>query len=220
MKIKLTDIVIDDSIYPRSKPNEYNIQRMLLAYESGAKFPPIIIEAGTYRLVDGRHRYETYKRKGTETVAVTEKSYASEADLFADAVSLNIDHGMALDQYSVRSSIARLIELGFELPAIGSIVRIPVETIGVIVKGFAATPEGQAIALKGGLRHMRGETLSARQIEVNRSYAGGKASFYAKQIGDLLESDLWPRTSPSFVEQMDRLVALWSAARPSKQDAA
>ena len=210
MKIKLTDIAIDDAIYPRSKVYDYNVQRMVLAYDSGAKFPPLIIEAVSRRLIDGRHRYETYKRKGTETVNVIEKIYASEADLFADAVRLNIEHGQPLDQFSVRTSIAKLIELGLDRSAIGEIVRIPPDTIDNIVKGFAETNAGQAVALKGGLRHMQGQTLTPRQIEVNRSYAGGKASFYAKQIADLLEADLWPRNSPAFLEQMSRLVSLWN----------
>lgn len=213
MKIKLKDIVIDEAIYPRSKVNEYNIQRMMQAYDAGARFPSVTVEAGTRRLIDGRHRYETFSRKGAETISATEKVYASEADLFADAVRLNIDHGVPLDQFSIRTSVARLQEYGVSREAISEIVRIPVEGLESITKGFATSTAGEPIALKGGLSHMRGEQLTDRQMEVNRSYAGGKAAFYARQIADLLETDLWPRRSPAFVEQMNRLTRLWDSAK-------
>lgn len=220
MKINLTDIVIDESIYPRTQVNIYAVQRMVHAHESGATFPPLVIEAKTRRLVDGRHRYETFKREGVEKVTVTEKAYPNEAELYADAVRLNIAHGQSLDQYSVRSAVAKLIEYGYERAAISEVVRIPVEHLETIVKGFAATPEGQPVALKGGLRHMAGQSLSQEQITINRSYAGGKAAFYARQVADLLAADLWPRESEGFAAQMDRLVELWVATKTNKSEAA
>lgn len=220
MKMKLSEIVIDDSIYPRSQVNLYSVQRFVHALESGAKFPPLVIEAGTRRLVDGRHRYVLYDRKGLDKVDVVEKVYASEADLYADAVRLNIGHGQSLDQYSVRAAVARLIEYGYAREAISDVVRVPVDHLEHIVKGFAAAPEGQPIALKGGLRHMAGQTLSREQVAVNRSYAGGKATFYARHIADLLQAELWPRDSEGFATQMDRLVDLWTAIRADSRDAA
>ena len=220
MKLKLTDIVIDESIYPRTQVNLYAVQRMVHAYESGAKFPPLVVEASTRRLVDGRHRYEMFKRKGATKVDVAEKAYPSEADLYADAVRLNIGHGQTLDQYSVRAAVAKLIEYGYERAAISEVVRVPVDHLETIVKGFAAAPTGQPVALKGGLRHMAGQSLSQEQITVNRSYAGGKATFYARQVADLLASDLWPRESEGFAAQMDRLVELWAAVRNAKSEAA
>lgn len=220
MKLKLADIVIDESIYPRTQVNQYNVQRMVHAHKSGVTFPPLVVEGGTHRLVDGRHRYETFKREGLKSVTVTEKSYTSEADLYADAVRLNVGHGEPLDQYSVRSAIAKLTEYGYARDAISDVVRIPVEHLDKIVKGFAATPAGQPVALKGGLRHMGGQTLNEQQMEVNRSYAGGKATFYARQVADLLAADLWPHDSQSFVEQMDRLVDLWLATKAGKSEAA
>lgn len=220
MKLKLTDIVIDESIYPRTQVNHHNVQRMIHAHKAGTKFPALIVEAGTHRLVDGRHRFEMFTREKVPTVEVKEKSYTSEADIYADAVRLNIDHGQPLDQFSVRNAVARLTELGYGRDAISDVVRIPADHIDTIVKGFAAAPTGEPVALKGGLRHMRGQTLSAQQMQVNRGYAGGKVSFYARQIADVIEGDLWPRDSAAFAEQMDRLVSLWSAIRAEKNEAA
>lgn len=212
MKIEIISIVVDEHLYPRAKVDAFNVQRLMHAFNSGALFPDIVVEAGTHRLVDGRHRLEVYRAKGITAVEAIEKVYPNDADLFADAVRLNIGHGAPLDQFSVRTAVARLIEYGFERAAIQEIVRLPTEHLERVVKGFASTPAGETIALKGGLRHMRGEQLTEEQVEVNRRYGGGKAEFYARQIVGLLETDMAPR-SPAFSVTMDRLVDLWLDAR-------
>lgn len=220
MKMKLADIIIDETIYPRTQVNLYAVQQMVHALKSGAVFPPLIVEAETHRLIDGRHRREAYTREGVDKIAVTEKVYASEADAYADAVRLNIGHGQSLDQYSVRAAVARLIEFGYERAAISEVVRVPVDHLETIVKGFAVAPTGQPVALKGGLRHMAGQPLSEKQMNVNRSYAGGKATFYARQVADILTADLWPRESQAFCSEMDRLTDLWQKVRAAEAEAA
>jgi hypothetical protein len=220
MQIKLADIVLDESIYPRSQVNLHAVQRMVHALESGTSFPPVVVEASTNRLVDGRHRVETFKRKGIEQIEAIEKVYTTEADLYADAVRLNIGHGQSLDQYCVRVAVAKLIEYGYERSTISDIVKVPVGHLENIVKGFATAPTGESVALKGGLQHMAGQAMNDRQIKVNRNYAGGKAEFYAKQVADLLETDLWPHNSVGFAGQMDRLVTFWVAINNAKSKAA
>lgn len=220
MKLATDKIVIDEQIYPRKSVNEYNVSKLVFAHETGAKFPPLIVEAKTNRLVDGRHRYEVYKRAGLKTCEVTQKVYASEADLYADAVRLNIAHGHSLDQFDVRNSIIRLEQYGYKIEQISEIVRLPVDNIERIHRGFAASEDGAPLALKGGLGHMRGQTLTARQQEVNRNYAGGKATFYARQIRELLDSDMWPTQSESFITEMNRLTDAWSRIQNTKDKAA
>lgn len=68
--IKLELIVWDPSIYPRSKWNTSTIERYTDALEAGDQFPPLILEEGTNRLLDGKHRFEAYKRAGVGEVAV------------------------------------------------------------------------------------------------------------------------------------------------------
>lgn len=59
--IKLDSIVWEPSIYPREKWNTSTIERYADAIKAGAKFPPVIVEAGTNRLLDGKHRTEAHK---------------------------------------------------------------------------------------------------------------------------------------------------------------
>jgi hypothetical protein len=216
-KLNLHDIVLDWSIYPRTSLNEMNIDRLAAALQTGAKLPAVTVDATSKRLVDGWHRYEAHKREGADAINATLKTYASEADLFADAVRLNIEHGQPLDPYSIKNAIIRLEKYGYQHDQIGEVVRLPVSRIEKIERGFAASESGEPLALKGGLSHMRGSTLTPEQQEVNRRYGGPKATFHLKQLSLMLETDMHPRTK-KFAVEMDRLVGLWAAIR--NQDAA
>ena len=59
--VKLADIVWDPAIYPRAKWSTATIRRYADALEAGDIFPPLVLEAGTNRLLDGKHRLEAYK---------------------------------------------------------------------------------------------------------------------------------------------------------------
>jgi ParB/Sulfiredoxin domain len=219
-KVGIEKIVVDEAIYPRSSVSDFNVSRLVAALSTGAKLPPIVCEAKTMRIVDGRHRYEAYIKKGLKTIEVTQKVYASEADLFADAVRCNIGHGEPLDSYNVRSAIIRLSEYGYAKEAISEVVRLPLEQIEKIERGYASEQgTGRPLALKGGLSHLKGTQLTPRQQEINRHYSGGKAVFYARQIADLLENDMWPHTE-SFAYEMNRLTDLWLERRQKMQAAA
>ncbi len=217
--IAIGKIVLDDSIYPRSGVSEFNVGRLVAALKTGVKLPPLIVEASTMRLVDGRHRYEAYQRQEVEKVSVEQKVYSTEADLFADAVRCNIGHGEPLDQYSVRAAIVRLEKYGYSRERISDVVRLPVDALEKIERGFAANESGEPIALKGGLSHLSGTVLTPAQLNVNRRYSGGKASFYATQLGDLIENEMWPQQSRSFAAAMDRLVKLWLAVSRASEAA-
>ena len=218
--IALDKIVLDQTIYPRTGVSEFNVGRLVAALKTGSKLPPLVIEARSFRLVDGWHRYEAYKRQEIDKVPVEQKVYSTEADLFADAVRYNIGHGEPLDQYCVRAAVIRLEQYGYSRERISEVVRLPLDSLEKIERGFAANDSGEKIALKGGLSHLAGLTLTAAQREVNRRYSGGKASFYAKQLADLLEADMWPPRSEAFAREMDRLVRLWTAIGSKGSEAA
>jgi len=58
--IEIGKIVFDSSIYPREKPSSSTISEYADALIGGAKFPPIVLEEGTNRLLDGYHRWKAY----------------------------------------------------------------------------------------------------------------------------------------------------------------
>jgi ParB-like chromosome segregation protein Spo0J len=215
-KLAFSDIALDQSIYPRSSINEYNVLRLLAAFQTGAKFPPLVTEIKTHRLVDGWHRYETYKRAGVTKIDCTEKQYKDDADLFADAVRLNISHGEPLDTYCIRNAILRLEKYGFKKDAISEVVRLPIDRIDKIERGFATNQQGEPIALKGGLSHMRGETLTPEQQKVNKKFSGPKAIFHVRQLVALIKADMEPN-SDAFIKSMNELIELWQHKNPMQK---
>jgi hypothetical protein len=210
MRIQLSELKLDEGLYPRKAVNPFFVHRMIDALESGSEFPAVTIEQGTGRLVDGWHRYQVYLAKGIKDVEAVGKVYLNDSDFFADAVRLNTTHGVPLTAYDLRNAVARLESMGYQRDAISEVVKLPADKIAEITKGFAASPEGNPVALKGGLSHKHGETLSEQQINAQRRYGGHKAVFYVRQLILLLEEDLWPREQLNFRQEMDRLVKLWS----------
>lgn len=217
-KLALSEIVIDENLYPRKEPSSFNVTRLVQALLSGAKLPPIVIESSTKRLVDGRTRYLAHERLEIASIDVTKKTYATDADLFADAVRLNIVHGEPLDSYCIQNAIIRLEDFGYSKEKISEVVRLPVDRIEKIERGFASNHSGKPVAIKGGLSHLHGRVLTSDQQAVNRRYSGGKAIFHLKQLCELLENDIWPETS-LFASEMDRLVSLWAAISNKKKRA-
>ena len=64
--VTLEDIVWDPSVYPRQKTDSGTIDRYADALRAGATFPPIILEAESSRLLDGKHRVEAYRKVESE----------------------------------------------------------------------------------------------------------------------------------------------------------
>ena len=60
--IAIGDVKFDGEIYPRTKPSSSIIEEYADALAGGAKFPPIVLEQGTNRLLDGYHRWKAFLR--------------------------------------------------------------------------------------------------------------------------------------------------------------
>lgn len=60
-RVRLADIVWDPSIYPREKWSTSTIEQYADVLRAGKKFPPVILEEGTNRLLDGKHRVEAHR---------------------------------------------------------------------------------------------------------------------------------------------------------------
>lgn len=98
----MTSIVWDPSIYPRSKWNTATIERYADALEAGDQFPPIVVEAVTGRLLDGKHRLEAYLRAGM--VAVDGKTYQPVAGATVPIEEHEVPTGMSPRYYAATLS--------------------------------------------------------------------------------------------------------------------
>jgi len=84
-RIRIDSIKYDGSIYPREKPSSAVIAEYADALLGGAKFPPIILETDTNRLLDGKHRWNAYIKAKEFIEALSEEKVAElgiDASLF------------------------------------------------------------------------------------------------------------------------------------------
>jgi hypothetical protein len=102
VKIKLTDVVWDKEIYPRERWNTATIERYADALEAGAQFPPIILEAGTNRLLDGKHRTEAHDKAGLEEIEAEWRTIPDGMTARYYAASLSSQHGDRLSNADIK----------------------------------------------------------------------------------------------------------------------
>jgi hypothetical protein len=97
-KLKIADLVLDDTVYPRQEADESHVQVLSDAIEAGVKFPPIVICRKTRRVVDGFHRVLAFGGFFDDQYELdcVEKDYASDRELFLDAIRFNASHGLSL----------------------------------------------------------------------------------------------------------------------------
>jgi len=81
-KIAISDIVLDESIYPRDRIDQKRVGIFAANIRDGFTFDPIEVEAvpgrpGKYRILDGAHRWSAYKATGVTEVDVIIKDLAS-----------------------------------------------------------------------------------------------------------------------------------------------
>ena len=94
MKIKISEVVFREDLYPRKQVNQSKVQ---VYSESIDVLPPIVLNQDNI-LMDGRHRQLAHKQKGCEEIEATIIQTKDEDDLFLQAIELNSKHGFQLEE--------------------------------------------------------------------------------------------------------------------------
>jgi hypothetical protein len=214
LKTKLIELVEDFELYPRNDVSSSHIGSLADAIVRGDPLPPIVIERKSKRIVDGIHRSRAYRKAGIAEIEVEARSYHNDAEMFADAVRLNSQHGRSLDPYDRRRAVAKLTTLGLKKVEIAEIVRIPVERIDEWTGELVRKRTGEHIVIKRGLApYIEPQTkLNEAQVKLNERWSGQQPTFHVNQLIALLEADIVPEFD-SFHTAMDRLVDLWKEKR-------
>lgn len=92
-QIPLTEVVYDQSIYPRAEWSQATVNRYAEAINAGDEFPPIVLEADTNRLLDGMHRWQAHKQALKDTIRVRWETVPEGVPPKAYAASLSVTHG-------------------------------------------------------------------------------------------------------------------------------
>ena len=110
-KIKLSEIVFDEKIYPRKKHDPILVQQYFNDIEEIEKRGNFISVSSDMTLLDGRHRYLAYLSKyDSKDIQKPVFIYPvkSQTDKFSTAVKLNSSHGKQLTQEDKRKSVLAL----------------------------------------------------------------------------------------------------------------
>lgn len=107
-EVALSAVVFDETIYPRSEWSQTTVNRYADALAAGDRFPPIVLESGTNRLLDGMHRARAHQAAERETIEVEYHEIPAGVPAKLYAASLSARHGDRISGGDLRE-IAREI---------------------------------------------------------------------------------------------------------------
>ena len=108
--ILLTDVIFDPEMYPRQNHNLETIECYAEALETGDIFPPIILETGTNRLLDGYHRWKAHEQVGRHHIEADFHVVPVGVTPVLYAATLNATHGDRLSGSDKRTLVRTFAE--------------------------------------------------------------------------------------------------------------
>jgi hypothetical protein len=197
--VAISDLKFDPTIYPRQNVDDHHIRQMCDSIEGGETLPPIVVEKKSKRIVDGVHRYHAALRRGAKRIDCVLKTYASEVDLFREAVMLNTGIGLKLGTDDTLKVIEIAERLDLKEIDISSMLRTSIAHLRMIKPRFGTVEETVAgvkqlrrVPLKGSIRHMAGEQITPDQAKAIESAPGQSYLLSVRQLLDACRYDLLP----------------------------
>ncbi len=217
-RLRLSELVEDLDVYPRASLFSGHVAELEEAFRAGADLPPPIIDKASKRIVDGFHRVRMLRRVlGPDAeISVELRQYASDAELFLDALRLNGHHGRRMSTFDV-ARCARIAEqLAIAPEQVATALSVRVERLSEIraVKE-AVTVDGACVPIRRGLAHLAGRTLTPRQIDAARRIGGQPPVYHANQLIELLEADAVPTEDAVLLERLAVLRDLLATRLPA-----
>lgn len=216
---KLSELVLDYSVYPRREIDRYHANAILEALKGGAELPPLVICAKTLRIADGFHRHSAYKRFSDDNpefeVQVVEKDYKNDAELFLDSMRYNACHGRTLTRFDKTHCVLVAKKLHVSDKDIARILHVPTKEIKQILQVRSALKPGttqELTAIKTTIKHKAGQRLTPEQEQCNDKLGGMNQAFYVNQVIMLLENDLVDWDDEKLVEKLQKLNELLDQA--------
>jgi len=205
--VKVSGLVFDFNLYPRQQVDAHHVSEMVEAKKAGIDFPPALIDKKSKRIIDGFHRAKMQLRiDGPDaTLAVVEKTYHSEREMFLDAMRHNANHGRAMSSYDRAHAVILAGNLGLDDEAIAGALSITVDRVSSLRVNKSATAGKLQVPIKRTIRHMAGGKLTKMQVETNRKLGGMEQMFYVNQLVMLIESDLLDKSNADLMEKLAKL---------------
>lgn len=191
-RIKLSELVIDYTIYPRHKVDDYHVRSMVESLRSGSGLPPMLVEKKSRRVIDGVHRYHAYQRvNGPDFSApCILKEWPDEKSLVIEAIALNSAHGRSLTTFDKARCVALAETWGIEPVALATALKIRVERLEILKATRLAFHGQESVALKATVGHLAGKELSDNEFSFIPRAGGPPQAFYINQVIALLENNV------------------------------
>ena len=113
--VPIESVVFDISIYPRAEWSARTVERYADAIRAGEALPPIVLEDGTDRLLDGLHRWKAHQAVEASTIEVERHVVPDGVPVKLYAASLSARHGDRMTgddlRASARDAVARNPEM-------------------------------------------------------------------------------------------------------------
>lgn len=201
--MRIKEVVYDKSLYPRNSPNFAHIGTLINALQSGQGLPPMIVEKGTGRIIDGVHRWNAYKKLYGEDydALVEERTYADDNEAWQDAVRLNAEHGLTYTEYDRTRILVEAEKRGITKEIVADLIHVPLNKVEkkilsstaqvrrTIGTGSDRKNVKEQVALRTSLKGLAGKTLNKKQESANNR-GGLKAVYCASTLLELLDADL------------------------------
>jgi hypothetical protein len=191
--MKVASLILDFELYPRNNIDSGNVTSLCDAIAAEIALPPVIVEKRTKKVVDGFHRVKAYLRMLDDDAEcfVVEKNYASDKELFKDAMRCNARHGARLDPCDRAHCVIVGERLQITREEMAEALSIKVDKLASIRETRTAySSSGHPLPIKNTIRQFHGKRLTRQQERVNEKLSGMRPSFYANQLIMLIEADL------------------------------
>jgi hypothetical protein len=212
VEVKVSECVLDMALYPRHCVDQGNVQSLREALRAEAKFPPIVLERKTMRIVDGASRLTaTREEQGDEAlIRAYLRDYPSEAALLSEAIQLNASHGRRLTTYDRARCIQLARELGLTDAEVAKSLRITVEKVEQIVNTrFTMGPDDKVVPIKlTSAPVLAGRQATPHQLVANKGAGGMPVGFYVSQLLNAIGGELVDWSNADLVDRLLRLHAV------------
>lgn len=127
--VDLGTVIKCDEYYPRKEPDFKIVDDYADAMRNGAQFPPIILESGTNRILDGVHRFLAAKKAGINKIRVEYRSVPSgmTPKYYAATLNAHTRHGILLSESEMKTVAREYIQSFSDSEMTGIITKISIE---------------------------------------------------------------------------------------------
>lgn len=211
--VKVAELVFDWDLYIRPSIDTSIVRELIEAEQAGEKQEPIVGDRKSRKVIDGWHRCRKELRlhKDDATIEVIWKDYKNQGEMLEDSIRLNARRGRRLDKQS-HARIAILAKrCKLKIDVVAAAMGVTREYVEGCMERTAIAPStgkstiGEEIALKRTTLHMAGKKLTKKQVIGNTKAGGHHASYYVRQLLNLIENNLLDKEDEQLMELLQTL---------------